>query len=76
MSKGKEKKEKERKERKGKERKKKARKEGNEPMKLDGEGGRPKELFCPGVEKSSISLLKMIPVDERICEPHSRLICE
>jgi len=41
MSKGKEKKEKERKERKGKERKKKARKEGNEPMKLAGEGGRP-----------------------------------
>jgi len=41
MSKGKEKKEKERKEWKGKERKKKARKEGNEPMKLVGEGGRP-----------------------------------
>ena len=31
-------------------------------MKLEGEAGTPKTLTDPGVEKSSISLLKMIPV--------------
>ena len=31
-------------------------------MKLLGEAGTPKELTAPGVEKSSISLLKIIPV--------------
>ena len=31
-------------------------------MKLASEGGTPKLLGAPGVEKSSISLLKMIPV--------------
>ena len=31
-------------------------------MKLAGEGGTPKEFTIPGVEKSSISLLNMMPV--------------
>ena len=31
-------------------------------MKLEGDAGIPKELTVPGVEKSSISLLKMMPV--------------
>lgn len=31
-------------------------------IKFDGEDGKPKELMTPGVEKSSISLFKIIPV--------------
>ena len=31
-------------------------------MKLVGEAGTPKKFFAPGVEKSSITLLKIIPV--------------
>ncbi|EZF98240.1 hypothetical protein H113_01934 [Trichophyton rubrum MR1459] len=31
-------------------------------MKFDGEGLYPKELLCPGTEKSSISLFMMMPV--------------
>ncbi len=31
-------------------------------MKLAGDAGKPKKLVVPGVEKSSISLLKRIPV--------------
>ena len=35
----------------------------NGRIKLAGEGGYPKALILPGVEKSSISLFMMIPVD-------------
>ena len=43
-------------------------------MKLAGEGGYPKKLFLPGVEKSSISLFMMIPVDsETNIEPKLKM---
>ena len=44
---------------------------------LQGEGHNPNALGNPGVEKSSISSLKMIPVSESsICDPKTKLIVE
>lgn len=44
-------------------------------MKFAGEGGKPKKLFFPGMEKSSISLLRMRPVrGEMMREPNQVLM--